>query len=177
MPLGRNPFNENVNRLMEKIFSGKDAGIKSKEGISDRYDSGMGAGILHNTKIEKRKVKRKKNAKKDFPAAQEAGILLDGREEKIPKKSEKLPVASLNMGRGKEKGRNGEETSLKSIRSVTEKMRETTRQLQQITLEIWADNARGERAGGENQFSTNLYEEEKIPPRRINAQEDKPGGW
>ncbi len=177
MPLGRNPFNENVNRLMEKIFSGKDAGIKPKEGISDRYDSGTGAGILHNTKIEKRKVKRKKNAKKDSPAAQEAGILLNGREEKIPKKSEKLPVASLNIGRGKERRRNGEETSLKSIRSVTEKMRETTRQLQQITFEIWADNVRGKRAGGENQFSTNLYEEEKIPPRRNNAQEDKPGGW
>ena len=113
--------------------------------------------------IEKRKVKRKKNAKKDSPAAQEAGILLNGREEKIPKKSEKLPVASLNIGRGKERRRNGEETSLKSIRSVTEKMRETTRQLQQITFEIWADNVRGKRAGGENRPFRNHIDQKSLP--------------
>lgn len=140
MSTKRNPFNENVDRLMDKIFSGKGASRAPKK-YQEEMQKPMNAGVLHDTHPEKKgggtgKIKGRPARTKE--SASPFGMQEHAREEK----------------RG-----NFLESSLKNISKTTEKIRETTQQLQQMTLKMWAETVQVKEREGKP------YREECIPPR------------
>lgn len=134
----RNPFNDNVNHLMEKIFSGREKAYIPQESYQDEVIPqnlrGQGGGrknaeeksVLHRTEEEKAQ---------GMGRADEGAAALY---RTVPKK----PQAFGESGTARQSPFS--EFTLRDVRSTTEKLRETTKQMQQMTLQMWAETARAQ---------------------------------
>lgn len=148
----RNPFNENVNRLMEKIFSGGKISHAPQKEYQEEKLPQREDGIIHDTQTGKRNTGAKKSREGAFGAPlqgteENGGKFLAGTDEPVPK--EKKGDFSGPM-----------EFSLQDIRRTTEKIRQTTKQMQQMTLQMWAETAQVQ------EKQKGAYGTQRIPPRK-----------
>lgn len=164
MPARRNPFNENVNRLMDKIFSGKETGILPAKYQEEAVPQ-QNAGILHDTKPKKKRADTGKTGRKPsaLPGGKEKeGIFLTdmdgawaGNEVHI---SDRNPERGSHKGEGKKElqhaggGRTGqtehnprphgwagkrqEGTSKSTLESSLRDIRNTTERIRETTRQM-----------------------------------------
>lgn len=162
----RNPFNDNVNHLMEKIFSGAEKTFIPRESYQDetipqpprgqegRVPDAREADVLHRTAGER--VRTAGEAGMDFA---------------VPHR--------IAQGNAQSAGENGttqhpplSEFTLQDIRRTTEKLREAAKQMQQMTLQMWAETVQT-RSGQENA----VRQEENERHRNIVRRENQAGHY
>ncbi|MDE7325596.1 MAG: TerB N-terminal domain-containing protein [Lachnospiraceae bacterium] len=178
----RNPFNDNVNRLMEKIFTGKNSAHILQKGEADQGISGADTGILHDTKPGKKAKEKKKSPHPPvgisggFTAGEHGSGIIPAGKSSRGNTGDGKEAKKYGSGSG-EKGirKDFPDFSLMDIRRTTEKIRETTKQIQQITLSMWAETIRGQEQGVvQDLYGTKIYGEESIPPRYAASQTKVP---
>lgn len=132
----RNPFNDNVNHLMEKIFSGREKAYIPQESYQDEAipQNLQGQGGDRTNAQEEPVLHR--TAEENVQITGKVGMDSSALYRTVPK----------NVKGAGESGTAQQslfsEFTLQDIKRATEKLRETTKQMQQMTLQMWAEAAR-----------------------------------